>query len=222
MSEEWLQLTEEDIERAHQLARQRPVMPGVITITADDVASDVSIPSQSDAILSITKADLEPVSAQTSTTPALRQLEQLMFELVNEARRSNLPRWVGTADLMWSEELAAVARGHSNDMLKRRYVAHESPEGVTAARRINEHGIHYVACGENIGVFYGDLSNSQQAIHDIHNAFMGQPKSLTNHRGNLLNPIWTHVGIGIAFNVSGAIVATQNFISAPAKRLRGR
>jgi uncharacterized protein YkwD len=49
---------------------------------------------------------------------------------------------------------------------------------------------------------------------------MSQPRSLTNHRGNLLNPIWTHVGIGVAYNPDGALVVTENFISAPAQRLR--
>jgi uncharacterized protein YkwD len=149
-----------------------------------------------------------------------------MFELVNQARQMYLPGWLATAVLKWQPELASVARGHSADMMRRQYVAHVSPEGVTAAQRIERNALSYVACGENIGIVYGaTLSQGQpttQAVHDIHNAFMNQPRSLTNHRGNLLNPIWTHVGIGIAYNPDGSLVATQNFISAPGTRLRGR
>jgi uncharacterized protein YkwD len=145
-----------------------------------------------------------------------------MFQLLNDARYEHLPRWLGTARLTWHDGLAAVARGHSLDMLRRQYVAHVSPEGVTVAQRIEGSRIAYVACGENIGVFYGEAAGSQAAIDEIHQAFMNQPRSLTNHRGNILNPVWTHVGIGIAYNPDGSLVVSQNFISAPGRRLRGQ
>lgn len=222
MSEEWLQLTEEDIARAQQLAGNRPPMPDVLTITAADISPEDPVILRSDTIIRVTEADLLPSQAQVATSDELRSLEQLMYELVNEVRKENLPRWVGTSRLTWHDDLAAVARGHSADMLRRQYIAHLSPEGLTAARRIELNNIRYVACGENIGVFYGEAAGTSNAINDIHNAFMNQPRSITNHRGNLLNPIWTHIGIGIAHNPDGALVATQNFISSPAKRLRGQ
>ena len=145
-----------------------------------------------------------------------------MYQLVNDTRRAHLPAFLGTAQLTWNDGLAAVARTHSADMMRRQYVSHISPEGVTAAQRIENYRIRYVACGENIGIVYGESAHTTQAIHDIHNAFMNQPRSLTNHRGNLLNPVWTHIGIGVAYNEDGSLVATQNFISAPIDRLRGR
>jgi uncharacterized protein YkwD len=222
MNDEWLQLTDEDIARAQQLAQNQPPMPDVLTITAEDLPTDEPVVVRSGDIIKVTEADLQPVQAQSTTSDELYRLEQTMYELVNEARMTSLPRWLGTSKLAWNEELAAVARGHSADMLQRQYIAHVSPEGITAARRIDLKNIRYVACGENIGVFYGDAAGTAQAINDIHSAFMNQPRSLTNHRGNLLNPIWTHVGIGIAHNPDGALVATQNFISSPGKRLRGR
>ncbi len=70
-----------------------------------------------------------------------------------------------------------------------------------------------MACGENIGVVYGAASHSDQGIYEIHKAFMNQPRRLTNHRGNLLNPIWSHVGIGVAYDPSGTLILTQNFIA---------
>lgn len=224
MNGDWLQLTEEDIARAHQLAISQPPMPDVIKIRLEDLPSDEAIVPQTGegSVLTITNEDLAPGVPVTATTTDLRDLESMMLKLVNESRNEHLPRWLGTAYLNWSEDLAAVARGHSADMLRRQYVAHISPEGITAAQRIDNYGMRYVACGENIGVFYGQAAASRQAVIDIQNAFMNQPRSLTNHRGNLLNPIWTHVGIGIAYNPEGSLVATQNFISAPGRRLRGR
>lgn len=220
MDDDWLQLTEEDIDRAQMLARSHT--PDVITITSDDIPAAEATVTTSDAIISITAADLAPVAPKPDTSEELRRLEEHMFQLLNEARREHLPRWLGTARLTWHDGLAAVARGHSLDMLRRQYVAHVSPEGVTVARRIEDSRITYVACGENIGVFYGNGAGTQAAIVEIHQAFMNQPRSLTNHRGNILNPIWTHVGVGIAYNPEGSLVVSQNYISAPGRRLRGQ
>jgi uncharacterized protein YkwD len=220
---DWLQLTEEDIARAQQLARREPPTPEVITITQDDIPRETAASPQPTApAIKITYDDLRPNRPQDTTTAELQGLERLMFNLVNQARQANLPGIVGTARLTWHDGLAAVARGHSADMMRRQYVAHVTPEGITAARRIENHRIRYVACGENIGIVYGESAHTAQAIHDIQNAFMNQPRSMTNHRGNILNPVWTHIGIGVAYNEDGSLVATQNFISAPLDRLRGR
>jgi uncharacterized protein YkwD len=221
--EDWLQLTEEDIARAQQLARRQPPTPDVITITQDDIPRETPTPTRTtSAAIKITYDDLRPNRPQDTTTAELETLETLMFNLVNTARQSYLPSIIGTAKLTWHDGLAAVARGHSADMMRRQYVAHVTPEGITAARRIENHHIRYVACGENIGIVYGEAAHTAQAIHDIQNAFMNQPRSMTNHRGNILNPVWTHIGIGVAYNEDGSLVATQNFISAPIARLQGR
>jgi uncharacterized protein YkwD len=228
MNKDWLELTPEDIERAEQLSRAeqltraQPIMPDVITIHPSDIPPDRPVPAASRTIISVTHDDLAPVGVQRDTSVDLQAMEEEMYRLVNTVRSAHLPGWIGTGKLKWQENLAAVARGHSADMLKRQYVAHVSPEGISAARRIGQNGISYVACGENIGIYYGEGAHTSQAVREIHDAFMNQPRSMTNHRGNLLNPLWTHVGIGIAFNPDGSLVATQNFISAPGARIRGR
>jgi len=220
MNEDWIQLTEDDIERARQLTRARHPMPEVITITPDDIPTEALPPHIERSTLTITQDDLDPTPAQPIATEEVRELEELMFELLNEARQNHLPGWLRTVRLKWHDGLAAVARGHSVDMLRRQYVSHSSLEGQTAGQRLERIGIRFIACGENIGVFYGEQALSSKAVHDIHNAFVNQPRSLTNHRGNLINPIWTHTGIGIAHNPDGSLVATQNFISAPGNPLR--
>ena len=222
MDKEWLQLTEEDIDRARRLVSETPSTPDVLVIAPSDIADERPVVTTSKGVLKITSADMAPSAPRQSTTTNLRELESQMFDLVNNARREHLPRWLGTSHLKWHEPLAALSRGHSDDMLRRQYIAHDSPEGVTTAQRINRQGVRFVACGENIGVVYGSAAGTPLSVLDIHNASMNQPRSLTNHRGNLLNPIWTHVGIGIAHNPDGSLVATQSFISAPASRFRGQ
>ena len=222
MDRDWLQLTEEDINRARQLVSETPSTPDVLVIAPSDIEDERAVVTTSEGMLKITTADLAPSAPRQGTSTNLRELELQMYELVNSARREHLPRWLGTSHLKWHEPLAALSRGHSDDMLRRQYIAHDSPEGITTAQRINRQGVRFVACGENIGVVYGNTAGTPLSVQDIHNAFMNQPRSLTNHRGNLLNPIWTHVGIGISHNPDGSLVATQTFISAPGSRFRGK
>lgn len=217
--EDWIQLTEDDIARAHRLVRVDPPVPEAITITADDLSVDeLPVSTVDNAVLKITLDDVRPAGKPITTEPDIQRLEQLMFLLTNAEREQHLPGWIGTAQLTPHPNLTSIARQHSADMLKRQYVAHVTPEGVTAAQRIQRNRVGYVACGENIGIVYGESVRSSQAIQDIHNAFMNQPRSLTNHRANLLNPIWTHMGIGIASHPDGSLVATQLFICAPGSR----
>lgn len=220
--DDWIQLTDEDIARATSLRRVEPPPPEKITITLEDLPDEDPPVVVSTAIITITRDDVRPVAGPIEATPSIERLEQLMLQLVNEARHSHLARLVGTADLVWHDQLAEIARRHSTDMLQRQYVDHVTPEGLSTAQRVQRGRIAYVACGENIGVVYGESAQSEQAVYDIHEAFINQPRSMTNHRANLLNPIWTHVGIGIAHNPDGALVATQLFISAPGQKLRGR
>jgi len=140
-------------------------------------------------------------------------LEQRAFALVNAARAEQLPRWLNRGPLRWHSALAAVARQHSADMLQRRYVAHVTPDGLNVSGRLERAAISYLACGENIGVVYGPASHGENGLIEVQNAFMSQPRRLANHRGNILNPVWTHVGIGVAYSPEGQLIVTQNFVA---------
>ena len=206
-------LTPDDIEKALQQAQKTPPTPQVLTIRTQDLPVEPKQPPLEGVSFRITPDDLAPAKPTASNTPELIALETLMFGLLNNARQQHLPGWMGNPNLRWHDGLAAVARGHAADMLKRQYVSHMTPEGHKVGQRIDQMNIRYMACGENIGVVYGDASFGDQGIYAIHNAYMRQPRRLTNHRGNLLNPIWTHVGIGAAFDPHGALYVTQIFIS---------
>jgi len=209
-----LKLTKEDIDRVLQQVQEVPPTPGVIRLSADDISGEPPPTRQAgSSILRVTQADLSPARPQAGTDLNLTELETLMFGLVNSARQAHLPRWLGSPNLRWHDGLAEVARGHSVDMIQRQYVEHTSLEGVKVSQRIERNHIRYAACGENIGVVYGAASHNEQGIYEIHKAFMNQPRRLTNHRGNLLNPIWSYVGIGVAYDPSGTLIVTQNFIA---------
>jgi uncharacterized protein YkwD len=203
-----LRVTAEDIESQGE----RITAPPVLTIRPDEVPEtpppQVAGPRRP---LQITPEDI--AAFEPAGEEVVAALERAVFDMVNEARQTHLPRWMGRGPLRLHPALAATARRHSDDMLRRRYVAHATPEGLTVAQRLEQAHISYMACGENIGVVYGPASHGERGLREVQAAFMNQPRRLTNHRGNILNPIWTHVGIGIAYAPEGQLIVTQNFIA---------
>lgn len=203
-----LQITAEDIESQGH----RVTTPPVLTIRPEDVPAAALLPvSRSGHTLLITSEDV--AAFEPAGEEVVAALEQKAFVLVNEARSEHLPKWMGRGPLQWHPALALAARRHSADMLERRYVAHTTPEGITVGQRLDRDHISYLACGENIGVVYGPASHGERGVLEIHAAFMNQPRRLTNHRANILNPVWTHVGIGVAYAPEGQIIVTQNFVA---------
>lgn len=207
-----LRVTAEDIEsQGHRFTA-----PPVLTIRPEDVPDAPPLPaSRSGHTLLVTPEDV--AAFEPAGEEVVSALEQKVFMLVNEARSTHIPKWVGRGALQWHPALALAARRHSADMLDRRYVAHTTPEGVTVGRRLDHGRISYLACGENIGVVYGPASHGERGVQEIHLAFMNQPRRLTNHRANILNPVWTHVGIGVAYAPEGQLIVTQNFIATLTK-----
>jgi uncharacterized protein YkwD len=186
--------------------------PPVLTIRPDEVP-EAPPPAATGPRrpLQITPEDI--AAFEPAGEEVVGALEQAVFKMVNEARQRHIPRWTGRGPLRPHPALSATARQHSNDMLRRRYVAHTTPEGLTVAQRLERARISYLACGENIGVVYGPASHGERGLREVQGAFMNQPRRLTNHRGNILNPIWTHVGIGVAYAPEGQLIVTQNFIA---------
>lgn len=207
-----LRVTAEDIESQGA----RVSAPPVLTIRPEEVPDVSALPaSRSGHTLLITPDDV--AAFEPAGEEVVGALEQIVFRLVNEARVAHIPKWMARGPLQWHPALATAARRHSTDMLERRYVAHTTPEGLTVSQRLDRGGISYLACGENIGVIYGPASHGERGIHEVHKAFMNQPRRLLNHRGNILNPVWTHVGIGVAYAPEGQLIVTHNFITTLTK-----
>ncbi len=205
-----LKLTKADIELSNQQ------MPPVLTIRSEDLNGVQQVARANP--LQITAADLSSAGAQSVSAPNLTELETLMYGLINKARQEHLPSWFGNPNLLWHDGLTAVAQAHASDMLKQPMGDYAPSNSLQVAQRIEKQGIRFIACGENIGVVHGPASHSTAGIHAVHDEFMNQPRRLTNHRGNLLNPIWTHVGVGIAYapgnqTATGKLIVTQHFIA---------
>lgn len=133
-----------------------------------------------------------------SNNNVLTNQEQEMLRLVNEARTQN-----NVAPLAIDMELTEVARLKSQDMIDNNYFSHNSPTYGSPFDMMNDFGIEYVHAGENIA--------GNQNVQSAHDALMKSP----GHRENILNPNFTHIGIGIKKGSQYGNIFTQMFISKP-------
>lgn len=136
-------------------------------------------------------------ASKTNTNGPTNQ-EQEMLRLVNQARSQN-----NVAPLQMDTELANVARLKSQDMIDNNYFSHNSPKYGDPFAMMKDFGINYVQAGENIA--------GNQTVQNAHSALMNSP----GHRKNILNPNFTHIGIGIKKGGPYGNMFTQMFISKP-------
>lgn len=135
-----------------------------------------------------------------------KELERRIFQLTNEARRKN-----GLPALEPDETLMTLAREKSDDMARRRYFSHTSPEGKTIIDHYDNEKPAKIGLmgriGENIHMGQrNDYSDIKTAARVIVDSWMLSP----GHRQNILNPAYTNLGVGVA--VKGKeCYATQSF-----------
>jgi len=156
---------------------------------------------------------LPPSSLSSQTVPhrasfpsGTGQLELQMWELINRDRadQSYSSETRGRAPaVQWDDRLAAVARMHSEEMARNGYFSHEGADGSSPAHRVSMAGIKWLSTGENIANCAG--------VSEAESLFMNEPKFQQNHRWNILNANYTHVGVGIARARDGSLYITQEF-----------
>jgi len=118
-----------------------------------------------------------------------------MLSLVNQERQRQ-----GLAPLVADAKLTQLARQKSQDMVNKNYFSHTSPTYGSPFDMMKAAGVRYRTAGENIA-----CAPSTTRAHD---ALMNSP----GHRANILNPAFTHVGIGIVKGGSCGMMFTQMFI----------
>ena len=111
---------------------------------------------------------------------AVPQTEEEMLVLVNEERTSR-----GLEPLVMDEALRGVARKHADDMFRRGYFAHDTPEGVDPFERMRRDNIVFGLAGENLAL--------APTLETAHEGLMNSP----GHRANILKDGFLKVGIGV-------------------------
>jgi len=129
-----------------------------------------------------------------------RPVEVAVLDAVNDVRaRSGLP------ELVEMPELSAVARTHSEDMLKRGFVGHVNPDGDDVDYRVRRAGIAFRKVGENVHMSRGAKDPVQFAVEQ----WLGS----LHHREAIMDPSYTFTGAGVAIAADGSMYFTQLFLA---------
>lgn len=163
---------------------------------------DQLAPIFSDAVnKSFSHTTVEPESGESvelnftvSNSTPRPDLEAQMLALVNKERTSR-----GLKPVAADPQLVPVARLHSQDMFRRGYFSHYTPEGKDPFQRMKVYGIQYMAAGENLAL--------GQTLRICHEGLMKSP----GHRANILNPAYGRLGIGIMDGGAYGLMISQEF-----------
>jgi uncharacterized protein YkwD len=138
-----------------------------------------------------------------------------MAWLINQDREAYPDESDCAPAIKWSDELAQVARQHSQDMCDTGVFDHVV-NGKDPFDRMHDDGIDYVAAGENIAMG----TDGYYTVTDLEKSFMNEPECQENHRGNILSRDFTHVGVGVVHCDDGNMYVTQDFASFVTSDLR--
>ena len=139
-------------------------------------------------------------SESASPSIDIVSIERVAFDLLNAKRVEN-----GLSPLVWSDEVATVARKHSQDMVKFQYFSHKDLNGDYVSDRADNAGIRrWKAIGENIAFNRGYKDPIGRAVE----LWMESE----SHRHNLLDSHWRESGVGIAIAKDGSYFLTQVFL----------
>lgn len=156
-----------------------------------------------DAVVSAVLVISKPVEEAFSQDflngdPLVHSYEQHVLELTNAVRER-----FGLAPLTNNEEVALVARSHSEDMAVRQYFQHTNLDGLDPFDRMDQAGIRFRRAAENIAA--GQYTPMLVVEGWLNSA---------GHRENLLGA-FEELGTGVYFGGDMSVYYTQNFITQP-------
>lgn len=167
------------------------------------VARLISEPTVSAPISRARRVTLEETNSAANATSldTPTEVEQRAFEQTNSARIKS-----GLAPLVWDSELCRMARAHSENMARRGYFSHETPEGLQLKERAHENGIaHFRVIAENIAYNKGYSDPGGFAVE--------RWMISSGHRANILYIGFQASAIGSYVAADGSTYLTQVFIA---------
>jgi len=127
-------------------------------------------------------------------------LERTAFDLLNQKRVEK-----GLQALTWNDQLANVARRHSESMAKFNFFSHRGIDSKMVSDRADAEGLtKWRAIGENIAFNRGYQDPVGRAVELWLDS--------SSHRRNLLDSNWKETAIGIAVTSDGSYYLTQVFL----------
>jgi uncharacterized protein YkwD len=124
-----------------------------------------------------------PASAAAPASGRGASQEEMVAEV---ARLVNAHRArAGCAPLAWDAAAAQAAQSHSDDMARRGYFNHVSPDGVNVGTRVRTAGGSWRAIAENI-------ASGQPTASAVVQGWLAS----SGHRANIENCLYTRHGVG--------------------------
>ena len=128
-------------------------------------------------------------------------IERAAFELTNNARVAS-----GFPPLTWDSQLCRLARAHSEDMARRAFFDHETPEGLRPKERARMFGVYgFRVIAENIAYNKGYEDPAALAVE--------RWLKSSSHRANILYNRFQYSAIGSYVSSDGSVYLTQVFVS---------
>lgn len=186
----------------------------VLTVSSLSLLMLTLTPFAPNQILDAIESDDRNTATNAVVTSDSHDIEIMIFHKVNEERKKykiNL--------LQMDSVLRTIARQHSIDMANNCSLTHSTlgrrgpspqPDQQGTIRKEDQ---PFVAA-ENIGMMpvgnvlgYGLVSSAK----DVADAMMNRWMKSTSHQANILSKDYNFIGVGVAYDGSGAYYLTQNF-----------
>lgn len=131
----------------------------------------------------------------TNTNIALEKDEQIILNLVNQARKE-----AGLSELKADSDIMRVAEVKAQDMEDNNYFSHTSPTYGSPFDMLKSFGVSYKSAGENIA--------GHSTAENAFNAWMDSP----GHKANILNSSYNYTGIGVVESNRYGKMLVQMFV----------
>ena len=177
-----------------QFQEQRASLQQVPDSFAEAAATSTTVPTM-DTTIETGQKESKATLTDDSSVDKVSDLEKKVHAGINLARSTH----GRSPQLRWEDRLGAVARAHSEDMTRRNYFSHDTPEGLGPSDRIDKAGYscwkgsHY-GVAENIAIELADVDLDQIARKAVR-SWINSP----GHRTNLLGRQYDRTGIGASF-----------------------
>lgn len=133
----------------------------------------------------------EPPAASSEDAP--RAMERDVFDRVNDERAER-----GLPPVAWDDRLAELARDWSREMADTGELRHQDLGAALQGGEVEG----YTSVGENVFSGTGPVTSGR-----VHEGWMRSQ----DHRGNVLEPGWDRLGVGVVCAEDGSVWATQEF-----------
>lgn len=151
----------------------------------------------------------------------ITNLEKEILKLINQKRKEN-----NLKPLKLDKKLNSIAKKHSQDMIKRNFTSHITPDGLTPNDRAKKAGFNIkkkgkngyrIGIGENIYETQAIMEENGKIKYYLEKVSVVAKKAVDSwmasegHRKNILNPDYNITGIGVAISKDKKIKITQVF-----------